>query len=373
MPMSADVVDRLRPQILRQLIDERLRVQEAQKRKIVVPDAQIAAAIKDIEARNNLPPGALRAKLASDGVSALTLIDQIRAQLAWSQILRQVAGDQIHVSDAEVREQQRLQAQMTGQPEYRIGEIFIPIDNPKNAADATRFADTVIKELRAGAAFPIVAAQFSQTQTALEGGEVGWVQPNQLDPGVAQIVPQMPVGAISNPIPVPGGLSIVSLQAKREIGRDMANIATIRQAFFAFTAPLTDPQNPTDQQKAVLAKAHAAIAAVHSCDQMDTYAKANNSPDHPADPGQIRIEGVNPPAFRQLLMTQPLGKPTEPLVSRDGIAVITVCTREEKNVSAVTEKDIANRLFNEKLEMISSQLLRELHHKANIEMRQGGA
>jgi peptidyl-prolyl cis-trans isomerase SurA len=371
MPMSPDVLDRLRSQILHQLIDERLRVQEAQRRKIVVPDAQIAGAIKDIETRNNLPAGALRQKLAVDGVSTLTLIDQIRAQLAWTQILRQAAGDDVHVTADEVKEQQRLEAQMTGQPEYRVSEIFIPVDNPKNAADAERFADTVIKELRAGAAFPIVAAQFSQTQSALEGGEVGWVQPNQLDPGVAQIIPQMPVGAISNPIPVPGGLSIVTLQAKREIGRDMATIATLRQAFFAFTVPLTDPQNPTDQQKAALAKAHAAIAAVKSCADMDAYAKANNAPDHPANPGEIRVEGVNPPAFRQLLMTQPLGKPTEPLVSRDGIAVITVCTRDEKNVSAVSDKDIQTRLFNDKLQMISSQLLRNLHHKASIDMRPG--
>ena len=51
-----------------------------------------------------------------------------------------------------------------------------------NAADAQRFAETVITELRKGAPFPVVAAQFSQTQTALQGGDLGWVQPNQLDP-----------------------------------------------------------------------------------------------------------------------------------------------------------------------------------------------
>jgi peptidyl-prolyl cis-trans isomerase SurA len=373
MPMSPEVTDRLRSQILHQLVDERLRVQEAERRKIVVPDAQIAAAIKDIETRNNLPAGALRQKLAADGVSTLTLIDQIRAQLAWTQILRQAAGDGVHVSDQEVKEQSRLAAQLTGQPEYRVGEIFIPIDNPRNAPDAQRFAETVIKELRAGAAFPIVAAQFSQTQSALEGGEIGWVQPNQLDPGVAQIIPQMPVGAISNPVPVPGGLSIVNLQAKREIGRDMATIATLRQAFFPFTVPLTDPQNPTDQQKAALVKAHSAIATVKSCADMEAYAKANNPPNHPADVGDVRVEGVNPPAFRQLLMTQPIGKPTEPLVSRDGIAVVTVCSRDEKNVSASSDKDIETRLFNDKLQILSAQLQRDLRHKANIDMRQGGA
>jgi peptidyl-prolyl cis-trans isomerase SurA len=372
LPMSPEVIDRLKPQILRQLIDERLRVQESQRRKIVIQDAQIATAIKEIESRNNMGPGSLRAKLASDGVSTRTLIDQIRAQLAWSQLLREMVGQKINVSEAEVAEQQKLLAQRVGQTEYRLGEIFIPVDDPANSIDAQHFAETVISELRAGAPFPMVAAQFSQTQTALQGGELGWQQTNQLDPAVARIVSQMPVGAISNPVRVPGGFSVVALQAKREIGNELATIATLRQAFFPFTTPLTDPQNPTEQQRQALAKARSTASSVKGCEQMETFAKANNAPSRPVDPGEIRVEGVNPPAFRQLMETIPLGKPTEPLISRDGIAVITVCSREQKNVGEITATDIQNRLINERVEMLSRQAMRDLHRKASIDVRRNG-
>jgi peptidyl-prolyl cis-trans isomerase SurA len=372
LPMSQDVLDRLKPQILRQLIDERLRVQEAQRRKIVIQDAQIAGAIKDIETRNNMQPGALRAKLAADGVSNRTLIDQIRAQLAWTQMLREIVGEKMNISEAEVAEQQKLAAQRTGQMEYRLGEIFIPVDDPNNTADAQRFAETVIGELRAGAPFAMVAAQFSQTQTALEGGELGWEETNQLDPAVARLVAEMPVGAVSNPVRVPGGISIVNLQAKREIGHDMATVATLRQAFIPFTAPLTDPQNPTEQQRQALAKAKSIIGSVNGCDQMEAVAKANNAPNRPIDPGEIRVEGVNPPAFRTLLETIPLGKPTEPLISRDGIAVITVCSREQKNVGEVTAADIQHRLVTERVESLSRQTMRDLHRRASIDLRERG-
>jgi peptidyl-prolyl cis-trans isomerase SurA len=372
LPLAPDVIDRLRPQILRQLIDERLRVQEAQRRRIVIQDVQIAAAIKEIESRNNMQPGALRAKLASDGVSARTLIDQIRAQLAWSQMLRDVVGNKINITDQDVAEQQKLATQQVGQTEFRLGEIFIPVDDPANSADAQRFAETVISELHAGAAFPLVAAQFSQTQSALEGGELGWVQTNQLDPAVARIVTQMPVGAISNPVRVPGGFSIVALQAKREIGHDVATVVTLRQAFMAFSAPLTDPQNPTDQQRQALNKARALGTSIKGCDQMEAAAKANNAANRPIDPGEVRVEGVNPPAFRQLLETIPIGKPTEPLISRDGIAVITVCTREQKNVGEITAAEIQHRLVEERVEMLSLQTMRDLHRKASIDRRDHG-
>jgi peptidyl-prolyl cis-trans isomerase SurA len=290
LPLTPDVLDRLRQQITRQLIDERLRMQEVLRRKIVIQDKMIADSIHDIETRNGMQPGALRQKLATDGVSQLTLIDQIRTQLGWTRVLREQLGDKVTITDAEVADQQRLLAQQVGKPEYRIGEIFIPVDDPANSADAQRFAETVITELRAGAAFPVVAAQFSQNQTALQGGELGWVQPNQLDPEVARLASQMPVGAISNPAKVPGGFSIVTLQAKREIGREVGTAVSLRQVFLPFVSAL-NPQAPTEQQKQALEKAHGISASVHSCEQMEQVAKANNQT-RPVDPGEVRLETV---------------------------------------------------------------------------------
>ncbi len=288
MPLTPDVIDRLKQQILRQLIDERLRMQEVQRRKIVIPDKAIAAAIHDIESRNGLPAGGLRQKLAADGVSQRTLIDQIRTQLGWGQVLREQLGQQVNISDAEIAERQRILAQQVGKPEYRVGEIFVPVEDPAATADAERFAETVIAELRRGAAFPVVAAQFSQNQTALQGGELGWVQANQLDPEVARLVAEMPVGAISNPVKVPGGFSIVTLQGKRDIGREMGTVLSLRQVFLPFTGAL-NPQAPTEQQKQTLDKAKSIAASVHSCEQMEQANKANNSP-RPADPGEVRLE-----------------------------------------------------------------------------------
>jgi peptidyl-prolyl cis-trans isomerase SurA len=370
LPMAPDVLDRLKPQITRQLVDERLRMQEILRRKIVVRDQQIAGAIRDIEARNNMPAGALRQKLAADGVSQRTLIDQIRAQLGWTQVLREQLGEKLAVTDADVEAQQRIEAQQIGKPEYRVGEIFVPVDDPANTADAQKFTETVIQELRAGAPFSVVAAQFSQSQTALAGGELGWVQPNQLDPEVARLVTEMPVGAISNPVKVPGGFSVATLQGKREVGRDIGTLVTLRQVFLPFTSPL-NPQAPTEQQKHTLEKARGISASVHGCDQMEQLAKANNST-HPADPGEVRLEGVNPPAFRQLLASMPIGSATQPLVASDGIAVAVLCSREQKNLASNSPEDIKRKLVNERVELLSRQLLRDLRRQATIEIRTGG-
>jgi len=371
LPMKPEVLDRLKQQITRQLIDEKLRMQEVQRRKIVIPDKAIADSIHEIEARNGLPAGALRARLNAGGIGQRTLIDQIRTQLGWTQVLREQLGDQVKITDAEITEQQRLLSAQVGKPEYRVGEIFIPVNDPAATADAQRFAETVISELRSGAAFPVVAAQFSQNQTALAGGELGWVQANQLDPEVAKLVNEMPIGAISNPVKVAGGLSIITLQGRREIGRDLATAVSLRQVFLPFTSAL-NPQAPTDQQKQALEKAKSISASVRSCEQMEQTAKANNSP-RQTDPGEVKLEAVNPPAFRQMLATLPLDHASQPLVASDGIAIMIVCSREQKNMAQQSKQEIQAQLLNERVELLSRQLLANLRRHAAIDVRSGGA
>ena len=62
----------------------------------------------------------------------------------------------------------------------------------------------MIQQLRSGAPFAVVAAQFSQSQTALSGGDLGWLRTSQMDPQVAALVGQMPPGGDQQPGPRAG-------------------------------------------------------------------------------------------------------------------------------------------------------------------------
>ncbi len=367
LPVTPEVLARLRPQVTRQLIDERLRLQEAQRRKIVVSDKEIADAVAGIEQRNGLGNGALRSKLGSEGVALRTLFDQTRVQIGWTRVLREELGPRAEISDADVAAQQAVMKAETGQTEYRVSEIFLPIDEPSKAADTQRFADTVIGQLRAGAPFSVVAAQFSQSQTALQGGDLGWVHLNQMDPQVSTVLKEMPDGAVSNPVRVPGGIDIVSLRGKREVGRDMATILSIRQVFLPFTTPL-DPANPNDQQKKQLASAQNIIKTVHSCDGMEAAAKQVNSP-RPANPGEVRQEGLQPQMRALLAGLQP-EQMSHPLISTEGIGLIMICSKDQKNVAEGGSKDaVSSQLLNERVELVSRQLVRDLRRRAIIDLR----
>jgi peptidyl-prolyl cis-trans isomerase SurA len=366
LPLSPEVLARLAPQITRQLVDERLRLQEIQRRRIIVSDQEIARAIADVENRNGMPPGTLRKRLEQDGVAYRTLVDQMRVQIGWTRVLRQQLGPQVQVTDSDIAAAERaLKAQM-GQTEFRVSEIFIPIETPAAADEAQKFADTVIQELHAGAPFPVVAAQFSQAQTALAGGDLGWVQPSQLDPQVIRVLNEMPVGAVTNPIRVPGGIDIVMLTGKREIGNDPATVLSLRQVFFPFTTRL-DPQNPTEQQRQVLAQAQRLAASAHDCAAIEAANKAAGGA-RPADPGEVRLENVSP-AMRAVLDKLPEGKASEPLVAPDGILVVMVCSREKKNLGLPTKQELTERILNERIELASRQLMHDLKRRALLDLR----
>lgn len=367
LAVTPEVLGRLKPQILRQLIDERLRMQAVEKARIVVPDKAIADAITEIEKRNGMAPGALRARLGADGVSMATLVDQLRTQLGWTQLLREKLGPRGTISDRAVAAQQRLLAQETGQAQYHVGEIFIPVETGTRGTAARNFAQTVIGELRAGAPFPVVAAQFSQSQTALAGGDLGWVAANQLDPAVARVVAEMPVGAVSNPVEVPGGIDIVTLAGKRVIGQDMGTVLSVRQVFLPFTAPL-NPQAPTPQQVATLQRARQISQTVKSCPQMEQMAAETHSP-RPADPGPIRLENVQPPAFRQMLSGLEPDKATQPLVAPNGIGVMILCSKDRKNMAEMTPQEIRLQILSQRVDLLSRQIQQDLRSQADIELR----
>jgi peptidyl-prolyl cis-trans isomerase SurA len=366
LSLTPEVLDRLRPQIVRQLIDEHLRMQAVEKAHIVVPDKAIADAIGEIEQHNGMPQGALRQRLAKSGVAFSTLVDQVRTQLGWTRLLRETLGSRAIVTPAEIAARQRLLAQQVGKPEYHVAEIFIPIESGAGRSDAERFASTVIGALRAGAPFPVAAAQFSQSQTALAGGDLGWVQANQLDPAVAQVVAEMPVGAVSNPIPVPGGLDIVTLAGKRIIGQDVHTVLSVREVFLPFSSPL-NPAAPTAQQIAALKRAHQISLTVKSCAQMEQVAVADHSP-RPADPGVITLDQVQPPTFRAMLDKLQPGKTTQPVVAPDGIAVLIECSRDRKNLSQLTPKEIKVQILSQRVDLLSRQLQQDLRSQAQIEM-----
>jgi peptidyl-prolyl cis-trans isomerase SurA len=361
---TPDVLSRLTPQVTKQLIDQTLQLQEINKLNIPVTDNDVAAAIGHIEQNNNMATGALRQHLAAAGVPFSTLLSQIRTQLGWQGVLHNVLGPGLSPTPGDMNAQKAALKAELGSTKYHLAEIFVPVTDPSDDTPAQNFANTVIAQLRAGAPFAIVAAQFSQAQTALTGGDLGYIQLSQMDPAVAATVQNMPIGAISNPVRVPGGYEIVQLQDKHDIGDQPQMTLDLRQVFAPYPAPITNGQvGPA--QAAVITKLAGQVKALASCDDVAALNTQYGNV-HPADPGPVALATVTPASFQTLLATLPVGKPSPPLVQQDGVSSVMVCSRGLQAVALPSDDDIATMIINRRVDLESQQLLDILRHRAVI-------
>jgi peptidyl-prolyl cis-trans isomerase SurA len=371
LPPDGALINRLKPQITSQLIDQTLQLQAIEKNKIVVPQAEVARALDNINKQNGMVAGGLQARLAAMGVPFSTLVNQIRIEIGWTQVLKKTLGPSLRPTHEDIEAEQRAMKRQIGQTQYHLAEIFIPIDRPTDAANAQSFAATVIKQLRSGAPFPVVAAQFSQSQSALTGGDRGWVDPDLLDPQVEAIVKRMPPGAISDPIRVAGGYSIITLLGTRQFGEQQETLLSITQVYLPFPSQFAGGQ-PTPQQIAVLRHANQLRATLHSC---AAVASANEAAGNvrPANPGPVNLASVQPPQFQAVLAKLPLNTPSEPLVSHSGVAVVMVCSRNTQQSGLPSIPEIGNMLIQRRVSLESQQLMDQLHRQALIQRGETGA
>lgn len=210
-----EVRQRIAPQILRSLIDDRLKVQEARRLNVVVTQNEINDALERIARQVNMPASEIPRFLASRGVKMSTLIEQIEAELAWLKTVNRLEGNRVQVGEDEIDTELNRMRQNAGQPEYRIADIFLPIDDPADEPRVRQLAERLLVQLREGARFPALARNFSQAASAAVGGDLGWVRRGQLPSQLDAVLPELEPGEVSAPIRTPVGFYLILMIDKR--------------------------------------------------------------------------------------------------------------------------------------------------------------
>ncbi len=217
LPDTPELRRRISGPVLRNLIDEALQVQEANRQGIHVSDADTTAAMAGIERKNGVEPGGLAEYLARVGIAMSALEDQVHAQIAWGKFLGQRIRPTIDISEEEIDEEiVRLEASR-GQPEYLVSEIDLYLDPQTTESDLLTTAAQLVEHLRSGADFAAVAAQFSQGSMARVGGDLGWIPEGRSRPQIEQVLREMSIGEVADPIRSLEGVHILYLRDKRTV------------------------------------------------------------------------------------------------------------------------------------------------------------
>ena len=227
---SEDLRRQLAPQVLRSLVDERLKVQEAERLGLTATEAEMATARRSIEQRNGIAAGGLDDFLQRQGLSVATVTDQLRAEILWSKLVRGRLGAAVSVGEGEIDEALAQLEANRGRPEYRVAEIFLAVESREQESEVRAAAESLFEQLKAGAKFDQIASQFSQSATAAVGGDIGWVLEGELPDEIEAVLARMEPGRIAPPVRTFDGYSIVLLIDRRTVLSDAPAAGPDREA-----------------------------------------------------------------------------------------------------------------------------------------------
>ncbi|PZP55969.1 MAG: rotamase [Micavibrio aeruginosavorus] len=219
---NPDMMDKLRPQIIDMLVDEELKMQEARALKIKVSKAEIDGGFEEIAKNNNIPAEQFRQMIEKSGIRMSTMNDQIEAQIAWGKVVAAKIRPKVEVSDSDIdSEIDKLKAKM-GQAQYRVAQIYLPVNDAGKEKDIVNFATKLVAQLRQQPeAFGKAAQQFSQAPGAKKGGDMGWIEKGQMPSEVDAVLDTLGPNQISDPIKSQNAYYILTVNEKRQMTEDM--------------------------------------------------------------------------------------------------------------------------------------------------------
>ena len=359
----------LEKEVLDKLVMESLQMQIAATNGITTDDSQLNSEIKELAENNNVSMTEFRNILARDGYSYQAFREDLRKQLTIMQVRRMMVASTIKVNDQEIDNLlATLKASGQGDVEYHLGHILIAIPEAASPAEvqATKArAEATLQRLRGGADFAEVALVTSDSQTALEGGDLGWRSLGQLPSMFLDTVKTMQVGEISDLIRSSGSFHIIKLLDKRGDERHFVDQTKVRHILIKTDEVNSDEDVQTRiRQLEIRLQGGEDFATLALANSQDTLSAAKGG-----DLGWIN-QGDTVPGFEESMNKLAPGEISKPVKSEFGWHLIQVQERRTHDSTEEYERTkVRNLIRAKKYEEELFLWLRRLRDESYVEYR----
>ncbi len=356
-------------QVLERLIIENIQLQIGDRSGIRITDEELNQALGTIAQRNGMSLEQFRAALAKDGLSYADARDQVRREMIISRVRQRRVAERIQVTDQEV---QNFLASDLGKlqlsEEFRLANILIPVPeaaSPETIQAAERQARELYQQLQRGADFAQLAIARSASETALEGGEMGWRKAAQLPPPFDAMIGALSVGEVTEPMRTPGGFILLKLLEKRGGASQVRDEVNVRHILIKPSEIRSDAET-----KRLVERLHQRI---QSGEDFAELAKSFSE-----DPGSALNGGslswIDPsalvPEFREVMANTASGELSKPFKTGYGWHILQVMGRRATDSSAeFREQQALNLLRNRKYDEELQAWLRQIRDEAYVETK----
>ena len=362
--------DIIQEQVLESLIVEEIQLQRAERIGLQLSDQILNSTIANISQQNNIPFEKLPEALAAEGIDYAEYRRDIRKNLILEQLRDIEVIRKITVSPREIDVcLEDFEDGVVSNSEYNLSHILISAPESATIEDFTtieREAEDIHEQLIAGANFGEIAIEFSDSQTGLDGGSLGWRKGSELPTIFSDIVKSLKVGEISRPYRTKSGFHIVKINDLRStFNRSEVEQMKVRHILVVPNEIIdneTAKQKLTDAQREIQdGKNFSDIATILSEDP--------GSKDSGGDMGWVN-PGTFVEEFENVAKNLEIGIVSEPFRSRFGWHILEVLGRRthdntEERKESICSNSIRNSKFTDEVEL----WLRRIRDEAYVEIR----
>jgi peptidyl-prolyl cis-trans isomerase SurA len=360
----------LRQQVLERLVLQELQMERAERLGIKIPDEAVNQALTDVAQRNNIKFGDLPAALEAQGVDYRDYRDEIRREMTLQSLRQRDVIARVYVSPREVEQCiAKRKASPNADNEFDLAHILIAVPSTateQQIAERTSRAQAVYERAQKNEDFGQLAITYSDAGTALEGGALGWRKASQLPSFVAEIVPTLQAGQVTEPIRTPSGLHIFKVLQVRG-GQAPALVSQVH-ARHILMKPNEVEDDQTVRQKLVQIRERVlkgesfeAIASVTSED-----------PGSAAQGGDLGWSGPGSfvPEFERQIEALQDDQVSEPFKSQYGWHIVQLLGRRTYDASSdMTRNRCVSQLREARADEETEIWLRRLRDEAFVEYR----
>ncbi len=362
--------DILQQQVLERLIVEEAQLQRAERIGLQISDQVLNEAILRVAQQNSIPFERLPELLAADGINYADYRRDTRKQITLEQLRRIEVIGRISVAPREIQQCiDDLEDNVVVNSEYDLAHILVSIPESAtgeqiDAADAE--VQDVYRQLLLGADFSEMAIRHSDSQTGLEGGQLGWLKGDQLPTVFYNVVGDLEPGEISQPVRTVSGFHIVKVNDMRSaVQRSQVEQLRLRHI-------LITPNEIIDDQTAKQRLDDARKQLQEGAEFGELAKLISDDPGSANEGGEMgwAAPGTFVPEFEQVANSSEPGVVSEPFRSRFGWHILEVLERRTyDNTEDLKSENCDMQIRNSKLASETEIWLRRIRDEAYVEIR----
>ncbi|MGL4232977.1 MAG: peptidylprolyl isomerase [Casimicrobium sp.] len=206
-------------QVLERFINERVQLQHAKENGIRADDETVTAALQNIARQNNMSMQQFAETIKKDGLSVEQFREELKNDIILNRVRDREVDSRVVVTDGEI-DAYLATAKLQGslEAEYQLAHILVLVPEqatPEQVEARKKRAEEALRQVKSGTAFSQVAALFSDTNDATQGGALGWRKADRLPTIYAEAAEKLAVGGTSEVLRSANGFHILRVLDKK--------------------------------------------------------------------------------------------------------------------------------------------------------------